>query len=388
MTALALLIKWHGSLKTGGLLRIETPDIAGSARVLVSPKSSWKTKIGAVRHLAGDQADTWAYHLDHWFPERFERTLQPLGFGSIEIQTSSWPHEPYLANVEVTARKRSLDTDEQLRAADALLWESAVAEAERPTFEIWSRQLRALLTGAVLPGPGNVLNPNISGIRAGQCVPAKSERGLAGAISRFFHRSTAASTVAPERIVAQSERATRNGHPGFVIWFTGLSGAGKSTLATGLERALFDLGHASYVLDGDRLRTGLTRDLGFSMTDRSENIRRTGEVSKILADAGMIAIVALISPMQADRDRVRETLPAGHFIEVFANSSLETCERRDVKGLYAKARAGLLRDFTGITSPYEPPVKAEMELRTDLMSVEQCLERLVDELAQRKLLKH
>jgi len=187
--------------------------------------------------------------------------------------------------------------------------------------------------------------------------------------------------------VAHAERAARNGHPGFVVWFTGLSGAGKSTLAGGLERLLFDRGYAPYVLDGDRLRSGLTRDLGFSLSDRSENIRRTGEVSKILADAGLIANVALISPMRVDRDQVRQSIPAGHFIEVFANSSLETCEKRDVKGLYVKARAGLIHEFTGITSPYEAPLNPEIELRTDVMTVEDSLSRLVAELVRRKLLK-
>ena len=187
--------------------------------------------------------------------------------------------------------------------------------------------------------------------------------------------------------VADSEHALRNGHPGFVVWFTGLSGAGKTTLAVGLERILFDQGHAAHVLDGDRLRAGLARDLGFGMLDRSENIRRTGDVSRILVDAGLIAIVALISPLRADRQRVREAMPAGRFIEVFANSSLETCEHRDVKGLYVKARAGLLRDFTGITSPYEPPLCPEVELRTDTMTVQECLSGLITELASRQLLR-
>ncbi len=187
VTALALLLKWHTWLKVGGQLRIETPDIAGSARALTSRKSSWKTKMAAVRHLAGDQTDAWAYHLDHWFPERFTRTLKQIGFKSIKTQTSSWPHEPYLANVEVTANKETKTACEQLQAADALLWESAVAENERPTWEKWTRQLRGLLEGSILTVPLNVLQPDISRVLIQDSRwPGKREGRIAQAVRRIL----------------------------------------------------------------------------------------------------------------------------------------------------------------------------------------------------------
>ncbi|HTV41928.1 MAG TPA: glycosyltransferase [Candidatus Sulfotelmatobacter sp.] len=156
VTALAMLIRWHQWLKSGGNLRIETPDLAGSARTLAG-NSSYQIKMAAARHLAGDQAAGWAYHLDHWFPERYERTLSKLGFDNIEIKSSTWPHAPFVANVEVIAVKnRSLPIDQLLDAADELLWDSALAEAERPTFEIWRKQLRAILAGDGLANPGNL----------------------------------------------------------------------------------------------------------------------------------------------------------------------------------------------------------------------------------------
>ncbi len=174
VTALAMLIKWHEWLKDGGRLRLETPDLAGSARTLASPDSSWKRKMAAVRHLAGDQSDTWAYHLDHWFPERYERTLTQLGFASVEVCPTQWPHEPCLANVEVTALKKPVSREKQMAASDALLWESTVAEAERPTYEVWRRQLRALLAGSAPPPPSNATAPDISGIlRAAEALPGQ-----------------------------------------------------------------------------------------------------------------------------------------------------------------------------------------------------------------------
>jgi bifunctional enzyme CysN/CysC len=174
--------------------------------------------------------------------------------------------------------------------------------------------------------------------------------------------------------VQSSERARRNGHSGRIVWLTGLSGAGKSTLAVALERRLFDEGRQVCVLDGDIVRTGLCEDLGFSAEDRTENIRRIGEVARLTAGAGLVVIVAFISPFRADRDRVRAGMPEGRFTEVFVNAPLEVCEQRDPKGLYAKARAGELTDFTGISSPYEPPASPEIEVRTDQLSVVEAME--------------
>ena len=176
--------------------------------------------------------------------------------------------------------------------------------------------------------------------------------------------------------ISHQDRSKRFGHPGRIIWLTGLSGAGKSTIAMALERRLFDAGQNVYVLDGDIVRGGLCADLGFSPDDRAENIRRIGEVARIMADAGLLVIVAFISPFRADRDRVRDGMPAGRFTEVHVSTPLEICEQRDTKGLYAKARAGELTDFTGISSPYEPPPSPEVTLPTEQLTVDDCVDRI------------
>ena len=181
--------------------------------------------------------------------------------------------------------------------------------------------------------------------------------------------------------VTSADREQRHGHPGRIVWLTGLSGAGKSTLAMALERRLFDAGRNVYVLDGDIVRGGLCSDLGFSPNDRVENIRRIGEVARIMADAGLLVIVAFISPFRADRDRVRAAMPPGRFTEVHVSTTLEVCEQRDTKGLYAKARAGELSDFTGISSPYEAPESPEVLLPTEQMSVDECVDGIVAALA-------
>ena len=178
-------------------------------------------------------------------------------------------------------------------------------------------------------------------------------------------------------------REQRNGHCGLVIWLTGLSGAGKTTIATELERQLFAAGKHTYLLDGDILRHGLCSDLNFSAESRRENIRRAGEVAALFADAGVIAIAAFISPFRADRERVRKCLPTGRFVEVFVNAPVEVCEKRDVKGLYAKARAGQLKEFTGISAPYEQPENPEIDLHTDEMTPQQSVARIIQYLSLR-----
>ena len=178
--------------------------------------------------------------------------------------------------------------------------------------------------------------------------------------------------------VTLQQRELRNGHYGCVIWMTGLSSAGKSTIANDLERELFNLGRQAYVLDGDNIRHGLGADLGFSAKDRAENIRRVGQVAKLFADAGIICITAFISPYRADRDLARQIMPEGRFIEVFVNAPLDVCEKRDPKGLYAKARAKQIKDFTGISAPYEAPLKPDVELRTDLHSLNECVAQLLE----------
>jgi adenylylsulfate kinase len=187
----------------------------------------------------------------------------------------------------------------------------------------------------------------------------------------------------PMTPVGAAERRRRAGHDGAVVWITGLSGAGKTTLAQALERALFDRGCNVFLLDGDKVRHGLCADLGFSLPERSENVRRIGEVARLFYEAGQIAIVSVISPLRADRARARALIPAPHFIEVHCDCPLAVCEARDPKGLYRKARAGLLPEFTGITSPYESPEAPDVLLDSAAASVEQEVGRLMAELQRR-----
>lgn len=177
--------------------------------------------------------------------------------------------------------------------------------------------------------------------------------------------------------VGAEERALRTGHSGCVVWLTGLSASGKSTIATELERQLCAAGKFAYLLDGDNVRHGLCSDLGFSPEARKENIRRVGEVAKLFADAGMICITAFISPYRSDREIVRAIVPPGKFLEVFVNAPLAVCEQRDPKGLYAKARSGQLKEFTGVSSPYEVPLKPEIELRTDKLPPAECVSQVI-----------
>ena len=186
--------------------------------------------------------------------------------------------------------------------------------------------------------------------------------------------------------VNKRARAQQKSQKPAVLWFTGLSGSGKSTVANALEQALFSRGHHSYLLDGDNVRHGLNRDLGFSDSERVENIRRIGEVAKLMADAGLVVLTAFISPFRADRAMVRELMEDGEFIEIHVDAPIETCESRDPKGLYAKARAGVIRNFTGIDSPYEAPESAEVIVDTDRMSVDECVEELLAYLKQRGVL--
>ncbi|MBF0098612.1 MAG: adenylyl-sulfate kinase [Magnetococcales bacterium] len=180
-----------------------------------------------------------------------------------------------------------------------------------------------------------------------------------------------------QQAVVRADRERRNGHRTLLIWLTGLSGSGKSTLAQSMEQVLHHRGFLTYVLDGDTVRNGLCADLGFSYEDRTENIRRVGEVAKLMVDAGVIVLAAFISPLAKDRQRVREIMPEGSFFEVFCNSSLQVCEQRDVKGLYKKARAGTIAEFTGISSVYEAPTGPELVLSTGTASVEVCVEQLL-----------
>ncbi|MBU0742809.1 adenylyl-sulfate kinase [bacterium] len=186
--------------------------------------------------------------------------------------------------------------------------------------------------------------------------------------------------------IKRTERAERNGHRSAILWFTGLSGSGKSTLSHCVEKALFARGCQTYILDGDNIRFALNRDLGFSPDDRTENIRRIGEVAKLMLDAGVIVLTAFISPYRTDRDVNRELVEDGDFIEIYTKCALEECENRDPKGLYKKARAGEIKEFTGISAPYEEPLHPEIVVETDAHDVDHCVAQIVADLVERGVL--
>lgn len=177
--------------------------------------------------------------------------------------------------------------------------------------------------------------------------------------------------------IDKEERNKLNGHNSLVVWFTGLSGSGKSTLANLVEKKLFETGIKTFSLDGDNIRSGLNKDLKFSPEDRKENLRRIAEVTKLFIESGTVVIASFISPLEKDREYLKTIIGADNFIEVFVNTSLEECERRDVKGLYKKARAGEIKNFTGIDAPYENPKDPDLEIKTEAENLEDALKRIV-----------
>lgn len=195
-------------------------------------------------------------------------------------------------------------------------------------------------------------------------------------------------TVWHHATVTRARREQMNHHRAAVLWFTGFSGAGKSTLAHAVEEALHQRNCRTFVLDGDNVRHGLCSDLGFSPADRAENIRRIGEAAKLLVEAGVIAMTAFISPFRQDRDRARALFPHGDFIEIFCDTPLEVCEQRDVKGLYQRARAGEVKEFTGISSPYEAPVNPELRVDTGALPLEECVAQVMALLELRGIAPH
>ena len=186
--------------------------------------------------------------------------------------------------------------------------------------------------------------------------------------------------------VTRARRESQNSHRGAIIWFTGLSGSGKSTLAHAVEEALHQRGCRTFVLDGDNVRHGLCGDLAFSAEDRQENIRRIGEVAKLFMEAGVIVLTAFISPYRGDRERVRGMVEHGDFIEIYCDTPLEICESRDVKGMYKKARAGEIAEFTGISSPYEAPKNPELAVKTGTLALDACVQRVIGEMKQRSII--
>lgn len=197
---------------------------------------------------------------------------------------------------------------------------------------------------------------------------------------------SSSNTVWHQATVTRTRRERLHGHKGAVIWFTGLSGSGKSTLAHAVEERLHQAGCSTFVLDGDNVRHGLCADLGFSDSERKENIRRVGEATKLFVEAGTIVLTAFISPFEEDRERVRRSMPATDFFEIYCHCSLEICEMRDVKGLYKRARAGEIPYFTGISSPYEVPRAPELSVNTELLNLESSVDLVLDFLRSRSVI--
>jgi len=204
----------------------------------------------------------------------------------------------------------------------------------------------------------------------------KSQSSLSKATNIVWHQSS----------VDREARCQQRGHRSAILWFTGLSGSGKSTLANAVNVALHKNGYSTYLLDGDNIRHGLCKDLGFSDLDREENIRRIGEVSKLFVDAGIIVLTAFVSPFRVDRDKARSLVGENDFVEVFCSADLEICESRDTKGLYAKARNGEIKDFTGISSPYEAPQSPELKIDTGNLEIDKCVDMVNEFLIKKRII--
>ena len=200
------------------------------------------------------------------------------------------------------------------------------------------------------------------------------------------HLSKATNIVWHQSSVDREARSQQKGHRSAILWFTGLSGSGKSTLANAVNVNLHKKGYSTYVLDGDNIRHGLCKDLGFSDLDREENIRRIGEVSKLFLDAGIIVLTAFVSPFRVDRDNARSLVGENDFIEIFCSADLGVCETRDTKGLYAKARNGDIKDFTGISSPYEDPKSPELLIDTGNLEIDKCVDMIIEFLIKKRII--
>ena len=189
-----------------------------------------------------------------------------------------------------------------------------------------------------------------------------------------------------EAVIAYQARSKKKSHKSIVLWFTGLSGSGKSTLAYAVEERLYQKKYQTCVLDGDSVRSGISSDLGFSDADRKENIRRVGEVSKLMLDSGVVTLVSLISPYHEDRQFVRKLIPQGNFLEIYCKAALSVCEKRDVKGYYKKARSGEIKNYTGINSAYETPINADLEIDTERLSIDDSVDLVLQLLIKQKVI--
>ncbi len=275
-----------------------------------------------------------------------------------------------------------LEVAERISAAE-LAAALQLASDQHPAAEVVVAALRAALRD--LRRTRRSHGPCPSGVADVVCSPPRPFKPPTG--EAMSHAPKSQNITWSHSHISRDEREKCLGHGAATVWFTGLSGSGKSTVAIEVERQLVRQGVVAYVLDGDNVRHGLNVNLAFSPEDRTENIRRIGEVAKLFNDAGVVVLTAFISPYKADRDRVRTILPDGEFIEVLVDCPLEVCEGRDEKGLYSKARAGEIPEFTGISAPYEPPERPELVLETSKQSVEECAQAVLDCLRKRGIVK-
>lgn len=373
--------------------RIETGRIAVGDEIIFSPSNKkarvktieyWSTIPGAKAPIASEAGYSVGITLDEQiFVERGEVASHvetaPVETDVFRARIFWLGHEPMVlgkayklklgtleAQVTVQSIERIIDTSDLSNSASAQVERNQVAEVV-----LRSRRMLALDSFIDLPATGRFVLVEKFDIAGGGII---SMDGYADQRDAITARGT--NITRAEHTITEEARAFRNGHKGGVLWFTGLSGAGKSTLAMALEKRLFDKGYHVYVLDGDNVRHGLNANLSFSPEDRTENIRRVGEVAALFERAGTLVITAFISPYRSDRDRAREAAGTG-FHEIYVKADVATCETRDPKGLYAKARSGEIKDFTGISAPYEAPETPELVIDTAATDLEECLHQLV-----------
>ena len=373
--------------------RIEAGRIAVGDEIIFSPSNKaarvnsieyWSTIPGAKQPTSSEAGYSVGLTLDEQiFVERGE-LISHLDTAPIETDVFRarifWlGHEPMTigkayklklgtleAQVTVQSIERIIDTSDLSNSASPQVERNQVAEVI-----LRSRRMLALDNFVDFPNTGRFVLVEKFDIAGGGII---SMEGYADQRDAITARGT--NITMSKHTITEEDRAFRNGHKGGVLWFTGLSGAGKSTLAMALEKRLFDKGYNVYVLDGDNVRHGLNANLNFSPEDRAENIRRVGEVAALFERAGMVAISAFISPYRSDRDRARDAAGNG-FHEIYVKADVATCESRDPKGLYAKARAGEIKDFTGISAPYEAPERPELTIDTASTNLNDCLDELV-----------
>jgi bifunctional enzyme CysN/CysC len=315
-------------------------------------------------HIASHDGKNEPPALSNVFRARiFWLAAEPLRVGDI-----------YTAHIGTHEAAVTVQSVDRIAEAQDLSWSDKSGEVARNAvaeITLRGRELLPLDSYAGNPQTGRVV------LYKGHDIAGGGTIGIEGYPDQRRNAPKSQNIQAVRHLTSQDERARRNSHKGGIFWLTGLSGAGKSTLAMRVEKALFDRGMNAYVLDGDNIRHGLCSDLGFSPEDRMENIRRVGEVAALMADAGLVAITAFISPYRADRDRARRAAP-DRFHEIYVRADLATCEKRDPKGLYKKARRGEIADFTGIGSPYEPPENPDLIVDTQAGDIEACLKQVVD----------